>query len=430
MKLNSVQMLRAVAALLVLFYHVRSIQTRMLAEAGMDASGRWAPIVDNGFAGVDLFFVISGFVMVFVTADGARGPAAAGSFLFARIARIYPSWWLFAGLFTLYMLTAHAWLDLFGVGWEAIGGGEPPMAYLAKSFALLPQAQYPVLNVGWTLIHEMYFYLVFTAFLLCPHRWLPALLAVWAGLVAIGALAGLSGPIADTLLALAVHPMTLEFILGAGMALLVLTGRRWRPGLVAAGAGIWIVAALWFVLPPEYVPGPDARPIIAGLVLSDGQIALGGVENWSAVMLSWGRVLAYGLPCALLVYGLVSLEIEGRLPTSRALVRLGDWSYALYLCHILVLAGLARLLPHALNWASELFGLPARLAALLQPAAPGLDGNIGFTILACVASILVAGATYTLFERPLMAWFATMRRKLFHGPSASLAPGILRARIW
>ena len=430
MKLNSIQMLRAIAALLVLFYHVRGVQTRMLADAGLDASGRWAPLVDNGFAGVDLFFVISGFVMVFVTAQGARGPMAATSFLFARAVRIYPLWWLFAGIFTLYMLTAHAWLDLFGLGWDAIGAGEPPAEYLAKSFALVPQAQYPVLNVGWTLIHEMYFYLVFTVFLLLPHRWLPALLAGWAVLVFAGGLAGFAAPIAGTLLTLAAHPMTLEFILGAVTALLVLSGRRWRPGIASIIGAIWLGVALWFVLPPEFTPSPDAPPLFAGLVWTDGQIALVGTENWSAYTLSWGRVIAYAVPCALLVYGLACLEIEGRLPVSRMLVRLGDWSYALYLSHILVLAGLAIILPDVLAMAERLFSVPQSVTELFQPINPGLDGNIGFSILACTASIVTAGLAYNFFERPVMAWFGAARRKLFSGPRATLAPGVLRARIW
>ena len=90
-RLESVQALRGVAALLVLFYHLASFQRQMAEENRDDillTSGIW----DNGWAGVDLFFVISGFIMVYVTRNSGRTLKDVGRFMASRITRIYPLW--------------------------------------------------------------------------------------------------------------------------------------------------------------------------------------------------------------------------------------------------------------------------------------------------------------------------------------------------
>ncbi|MEN0079618.1 MAG: acyltransferase, partial [Pseudomonadota bacterium] len=335
LKLNTVQFLRGLAAILVVLFHLRIIREQMVFP-GRDVVGLGsALLIENAYAGVDLFFVISGFIMVYVTADRSRGAATAGVFLASRAARIYPPWWLFAGLTTAYMLTFHVALNRDGLGWAAFADGAvAPGEHLLKSFALLPQAALPVLNVGWTLIHEMYFYAAFAVTLLVSRRWLGPMLAVWAGLVAGGAAAGLSAPYPTGFVSLALHPLTLEFILGAFAALAVQSGRRWRPALVTALASAAWVAALVFVAPPGSVLPEGAG---AGQVMVLGhQIAFDPGAGWHAFMLEWGRVAAFGVPCAGLVYGLVSLEAEGRVKVWRGFVRLGDWSYALYLSHLLV----------------------------------------------------------------------------------------------
>ena len=105
-KLNSVQALRGLAALFVLIYHISQQQLHAIGAIGASArtptvdlwllSGPW----NQGYAGVDLFFVISGFIMVYVTQKFAKnaGQKAAdvAAFLYKRIVRIYPLWWVFA----------------------------------------------------------------------------------------------------------------------------------------------------------------------------------------------------------------------------------------------------------------------------------------------------------------------------------------------
>ncbi|MEM9377831.1 MAG: acyltransferase family protein, partial [Pseudomonadota bacterium] len=91
-KLRSVQALRAIAALLVFGCHLISIEAR---HAERDTFLTY--VMENGAYGVDLFFVISGFIMVWVAGDTPQSLKHAGNFFYARVTRIYPLWWLFAG---------------------------------------------------------------------------------------------------------------------------------------------------------------------------------------------------------------------------------------------------------------------------------------------------------------------------------------------
>ena len=88
MKLQSVQVLRGVAALLVVLYHTRAHETRGIAHNGGGELAWLGGIVTNGFAGVDLFFVISGFIMVAVTYELKPGIQTALNFVFRRLTRV------------------------------------------------------------------------------------------------------------------------------------------------------------------------------------------------------------------------------------------------------------------------------------------------------------------------------------------------------
>jgi peptidoglycan/LPS O-acetylase OafA/YrhL len=120
-------------------------------------------------------------------------------------------------------------------------------------------------------------------------------------------------------------------------------------------------------------------------------------ENAEAFPGGWLRVAAFGAPSALIVYGAVSLEMQGRLKPPGWLVIIGDWSYALYLSHLLVLSGLVRV------WVSVLpdFGPMASLA---------------FLIVSVVLCIAVAGAGFRLLEFPALKATRRLGDRLFNGP--------------
>lgn len=403
MKLVSIQMLRAFAALIVAVFHIGAIERLGISEAGASEPGLVGGFWLNGFGGVDLFFVISGFIMVYVTGASRSGPRTAAAFLFARASRIYPLWWLFASVMLVYfLLVYHVPVDMKHV----ISRNQTPAEHLIASYLLLPQPNLPLLGIGWTLVHEMYFYLVFALLLLLPRRFLGPGLLVWALIVLAGYFTGLSMPFARNWVTLIVHTMTLEFLAGAGAALLVMSGWRFRPLLMTLAGLAACLAAL------QLSPDPD---------------------RWSPqeapFMLQWGRVLLYGLPSALLIYGLASLEAEGRFREWKPLTRLGDWSYALYLSHTIVASGLKQMLPRIANVIEGRLPVPGEAISLLRLGSPGPWDNIAFVAISLVAVITFAGLVHTVFEQPVLRLTQALRRRLFPLAGPGLKPRPLSERV-
>lgn len=397
MKLQSVQSLRALAALMVLLFHLIAIETDMIAHGGHTEAPMIGGLFENGYAGVDLFFVLSGFIIVFVTGRSPPGRYPIGSFLFARAARIYAPWWLFAGTMALYLYVAY------GVPWDAeqlSSLGTSPFYHLFASVFLLPQNGFPVLNVGWTLVHEMHFYAIFALLLAVPYRLRVVGLVAWAGAVLAGGLAGLAQPYASSMVSLFFSPHTLEFLMGAFAALLVVNGVRPFPGLMAiAGLFALLLAMVFHELQPEWT-------------------------------LSWGRVIWFGIPSAVLTYGLVSLDVEGRFRSLPGLSAIGDWSYAIYLSHILVLAAIKRSYFAFANLSEAYLGVPPWAADLLRVGVPGPLDNLFLLVSAMIACLFVGWATHRFFEFPILKASGRLRGKLFSGRADGLTPQPIRAMVW
>ena len=180
----SLQYLRALAAIGVLLYHRLEIF--------------WI-----GSYGVDLFFVISGFVMI-ATTDAKDKTTSA--FLLDRVIRIVPMYWLAilaGGLLVLVGIPVHQY--------------EVSVGPLISSMLFIPYQNaageiWPVILQGWTLNYEMYFYAVFSLILLAPQSlrvW--ALAACFIALVALGGVVPPQGAIFETY----TNPLLLEFLAGA-----------------------------------------------------------------------------------------------------------------------------------------------------------------------------------------------------------------------
>jgi len=365
MRLDSVQALRAVAALGVLVFHLYE-QQRLVVEASLERvaaqaemgliAGLWA----NGYSGVDLFFVISGFIMIFITADTPPGRDSVWQFVKSRVRRIYPLWWVFCLL-----LMAYYWIQ-FGSPFDQgqILGGADPVAYLVNSFLLIPQESFPIYGQGWTLVHEMYFYFVFAALLFLPRRIRYWGLAGWAVTTAGFVMAGFAAPRAQNYLGLIGSMHTFQFLAGAVVGMLLVHRRIVMPRtMLAIGVGLTLLALSFY---------------------SDGH----------AHLMTYGRIFVYTLPFALVIYGLVGLEMQNGLRVPAWIVRVGDWSYSLYLCHSLVLTVIVRALPTIRSW------MPEPVAALLEIGTPGPWDNLTFALIGTVASLACAAIFYVLVERP------------------------------
>jgi len=359
-QLRSIQALRGLAALTVMFAHLHGVEARHSGEEPV-LSVAWIA----GVSGVDLFFVISGFIMVWVAGDTVPTRQNAAKFLFARIMRIYPLWWLFAAAMAAYFLLAY------GTPWDAenlaasnVSGAE----HLIKSFLLIPHDTFPILPLGWTLMHEMYFYVVFALILLLPQQYRIRTCILWALIIMAAVSAQMTGFFANTFLNLILFPMTLEFLLGAGAAWMIKAGwtqYRWP----ALGLGLF------------------------GLVLACVNVDFHSTDS----LLPTVRTFAYGPAFALLIYAVVAIERSsefGRYIPQFA-VRLGDWSYSLYLCHLLVISAVARVF-------------------FAHFGRAGIIDNIAFLFISIIASVAVSGLVHRLFERPILsvskrarsAWFA------------------------
>jgi len=351
-KLLSVQALRGIAALLVVVFHLDA-----MFREGAPRSQDFGAFYARGFAGVDMFFVISGFIMVYVTRDIIPGLKAAGRFLYSRITRIYPLWWVFALLMMTYFYTAY--------GAPAAPDkvtGNAVLPYIVKSLLLVPQTHDPVLGVGWTLIHEMLFYILFAAGLLLPRKVLPVWLGMWAAMIVLFSL--ISGPLpghAKNLGQLFFSPINIEFILGGFVALWLMKDRgKLSAYCLWAGLGLLVLALL------VHTPG-------------------------SRLTFNWVRVAIFGLPSALIILGAVGLERAGRLSIPGFLAKLGDWSYSLYLSHLLVLLSLKRV------W--NMRALQDYIPAPLKWGADGPVDNAAYILTGLFASIIFAGISYHAIER-------------------------------
>jgi peptidoglycan/LPS O-acetylase OafA/YrhL len=331
--LQSIQVCRALAALLVVHVHA-TVMARVYAEryGSLDAiSNGFYNTLDFGQLGVDLFFVISGFIMIFVTSALPPGRASVRSFLERRIARIVPLYWFFTFLLAALIVVAPGVVvhdDLSGT-------------FLLKSLFFIPAVRSngeiaPVVPPGWTLNFEMFFYLSLGILLLLPaHRRVWLLSFGFLSLVAAGlALTpGPSHPVATVL----TSPLLFEFLYGCWIGSLFLTGR---------------------------VAGPSWAALCVGTGLT-------GITLAFFLPLQAYRPFSWGIPSALLVYGLLCLERAKRLRFPQFLVRLGDASYSLYLVHWFVLPPVGRawaksgLGSHAAGDVLVLLGIAASVAAAL-----------------------------------------------------------------
>jgi exopolysaccharide production protein ExoZ len=261
-KLSSIQALRGIAATAVVVHHA------------------W-PAFRVGAAGVDLFFVISGFIIGTVMAG-----RSASEFAVARLWRIYPIYYVNLLIFMAIGLLAGASLE---------------RDRLLTSLTLWPvwsRWEHPYLPTGWTLSFEMLFYGITTLALAIklPRLIAPVILVLVAANLAIG------GPLLNFVGA----PIVLEFL--AGLAL-IQTPRDLRFGIPAMVIGLALLALL-----PDPIHGNDFT--LAGL----------GV--------TWERVATFGIPAVLLAYG--AMTLEPMFKRARSLIALGDASYSIYLSHLLV----------------------------------------------------------------------------------------------
>ncbi|WP_321816722.1 MULTISPECIES: acyltransferase [unclassified Paraburkholderia] len=283
-RFESIQVLRALAALAVVAFHT-------VGNVGSYGwSARLLPrFASYGELGVDVFFVISGFVIALVSKGDRGGVGAARQFLVARITRVVPLYWLMTAIFAVLLVVVPS----------AFGHARLAPWHLITSFIFFPSINWagivaPVLNVGWTLNYEAWFYLVFSLALCFTSRPL-----IFVGIaLASTSLLRLSHP-TGVAFSFYTNSIVLEFLFGAFVGTYYAAGKK----IPATGAGIALL------------------------------IAIACKFAYSPTLTEENRILVFGIPALTIL--IVALALEARLRGARLIGKLGDASYSLYLTHVL-----------------------------------------------------------------------------------------------
>ena len=286
MRLHALQYLRALAALAVVYSH-----------AALQVEGYMSHLPQFGSFGVDVFFVISGFIMVWI----AKPTDTPGRFIVNRVRRVVPLYWFFTLLMALILVLAPTVFKKSTFEWSTF---LMSLAFVPHESSAHPGWLWPIVAPGWSLNYEMYFYLLFALSLLLPPARRVAGVIAMLGIVVLAVnLSGTEAPLARFF----GKAMVFEFAFGMLLAV------AWRRG---------------FRLSP--------RAALLALLVGTALLLL---------HLPLPRLLMFGVPSLLVVAGAVYLP----LPERRWGVLLGDASYALYLSHLFTLGALRAVLPPLLG---------------------------------------------------------------------------------
>ena len=336
----SIQYLRAIAALAVLVDHALNIPV----------NNQLSVLINFGRLGVEVFFVISGFI---ITVIGGAGPFNPITFLRRRIERIVPIYWAATFVVTIAALLLPNLFKTTVVTWEG----------LIKSLVFIPSEvpKAPLLTLGWTLNFEAFFYVAFAfLFFLSSERRTLVLCGVLGLMVLFGQIADPQ----NAVLKVYTSPSLIGFCAGALLA------QAWRHGLIQrmGALGRWATSVAGILLSAWYLTAPATSelPIGTHFVLTGAGLSI--------VMLG------------------LQVEAAGLMPKFAPLKLLGDASYSIYLFHYFAVGLLWAVMKSAAASSALVFGLGV--------------------ILTLAAGIAAGLAVYFLLEKPMMTMFQRRRHGL------------------
>lgn len=374
-KMDVIQVLRGVAALMVVAFHGVGYQMSV-KEPGVTQL-----ISSVGASGVDLFFMISGFIMVYATRNLQGGLYDTGEFLIKRMARIWPVYVVATLIYVPGMWLMGRYLGHIDI--------MTAPAKIVRSLLMIPtnfgsRGPYfggSALHVGWTINYEAYFYLLFGLSLLFKRfRWI-ALSAIAAALL-IALPATKSTPSLDAYVAYGFDsplnfltcPMLWEFFTGALIGKIYLS-RFCLDTLSATLLSLFATAfVVWFL-----VTGVSNEM---------------GYTGWAA-------------PYALLLFALTIGSKSTNIKWPRSLVWVGNVSFSLYLVHPFVIHPIYQLL-----WERVLPG--------------AIMNNVWFMFMLLVLSLALAAVSYRYLEAGLSEWLRVRLLRSYRerfGPKTESRPG-------
>ena len=347
--IKSIQALRAIAVILVVYFHSFTWHANSIQSHFYNLSN-WGAI------GVDLFFVISGFIMITIIPKYATGTTdQAKDFIVKRIIRILPLYWLISLLIILFEIKNHTLT----------------LPIIIKSIIIFPIIDkwgfiYAVIPQGWTLAYELYFYLIIFIVLLVFKKHISGFVS---GILLLLAITGCYIISSSLFINFLLSPLLLEFIFGMAIgAFYHYITIRQVPlktiNLIKTLAITCLLAGIFLMLVTVFIPVNLFKNPIN--------------NNFSML----NRVLVWGLPCALFLAGSVLSELLFNIKIPLILIRIGDASFSCYLVHFFLIKKLSFYVLRRLSYNDN--------ADLLM-------------IVYMIAVIVISLYVYKYLEKPLIA---------------------------
>ena len=301
-RLEIIQLLRALAVGCVVISHTSHELANMLKDQVVNFDAKFFP----GDFGVDLFFVISGFIMVHTSWDSYGKPMAAMDFFVKRLIRIVPLYWLMTSVMIAIVIMLPQRINTATSDWGQWITSYLFIPYARESDGLIR----PVLGLGWSLQYEMLFYVVFAAGLFLTRG--KGLVLATAGIVilwGIGNLAMGSSDQPSTAARFVSHSIILEFAVGVVIGYLFKSGFR-----IPRWLGLALALTSLFAL--MIVPGFNEN-----------------IDRW--------RFVHYGIPATLMLAAAILTIGNEDERISRLSFEIGESSYSIYLLHPFIIGAVS-----------------------------------------------------------------------------------------
>jgi exopolysaccharide production protein ExoZ len=289
--LNLIQVLRGIASLLVVFFHTTVNDTALLDKDfcfGFFSFGK---------AGVDIFFVLSGFIITYTSLQALKTSGKPIPFLRRRFIRIFPAYWI---VITIFLVIQSLFSSFYNSGTYNYS-----ITNILTTYFLLP-GHLMVNGVSWTLSYELFFYMLFSVAFIIPSKKLVFILGLVYAIVII-VLAIINYPVnpQNTWTMFFIFPMNTEFLMGVIAALII----------------------------PKIPSGISTALIISGSLLFLAGALLYN-NHYYVVQNEFNRVITFGIPSFLIITGVVKFELGYKIKVHNFLLALGEASYSLYLIHL------------------------------------------------------------------------------------------------
>ncbi len=282
---NSLQVIRALSAILIVGHHV----ALYINDSSLSMLNK---IFFKGWVGVDVFFVLSGFLLYYTSYKKIGQKDQCMEFLFKRLSRIYPVYWI--------VLTAVL------IIWPSYFGGNFRIMDIIKSYLLVPQEQLPILGVTWFLSYIVFSYLIFAILIYFNKKISYTLIFAWV----LGVLLNSFGVINTT---------------------------NFYVDFIFSNHFIEIIAGCLIAF--MFIKKPVKKPIFAILIgciifllvfyrIIGGAILRNSTES----------MFLFSLAVGLIILGCASYEFSHDITFPKSVLAIGDASYAIYLTHFNILA--------------------------------------------------------------------------------------------